>query len=217
MSDPTNEQDLNDFLPDTEWTEKHWQILEAAVRVFSEKGFSASRTSEVAKEAGVSEGTVFNYFKTKKDLLVGLLIPLVARFFRPLVLSGVERIFRTRKNRNIEEVLQDVALDRVHLVEKNLPLIKTVAAEAAFHPELFDPLREKVAPMMIETISRYFQTEVDNGTFLEIEPKLLLRTFASMIAGYVITRNVLPDIFGSEDEEEDIRKVVDIFLHGVKK
>ncbi|ASS76457.1 TetR family transcriptional regulator [Tumebacillus algifaecis] len=224
MADTTNDQNQRDnietefdLLPDSELTEKHWKILEAAVRVFSEKGFGASRTSEVAKEAGVSEGTIFNYFKTKKDLLVGLLIPLVTRFFRPLILSSLERILSTRKERSIEEVLHDVTLDRVQLIQKNLPLIKTVAAEAAFHPELIDPLREQVAPKVIETMSRYFQAEIDNGTFRDIDPKLLFRTFASMVGGYILTRNVLPAEYEDADEEAELKQMVDIFLNGVKK
>ncbi len=49
--------------------EKEQRILEAAIAVFSEKGFSAATTSEIAKNAGVAEGTIFRYFKTKKDIL----------------------------------------------------------------------------------------------------------------------------------------------------
>lgn len=41
-------------------------VLKAAVKIFSEKGYSAATTSEIAKEAGVAEGTIFRYFKTKK-------------------------------------------------------------------------------------------------------------------------------------------------------
>ncbi|MGZ6530093.1 MAG: TetR/AcrR family transcriptional regulator [Tumebacillaceae bacterium] len=210
------EQEQFDFLSDDELTEKHWQILEAAVRVFSEKGFSASRTSEVAKEAGVSEGTIFNYFKTKKDLLTSMLIPLVVRFFRPLILVSVERIFKTRKNRPIEAVLEDIARDRIQLVQKNLPLIKTVGAEAAFHPELLDPIREHVAPKVIEIASRYFQTEVDNGTFRNIDSKLAIRTYMSLLGGYVLMRNIAPDAFDLQDEETEIKRLIDIYLNGVK-
>ena len=49
------------------------QILEAATRVFAEKGFRRATTREVAREAGVSEGTIYNYFDDKDALMVAIL------------------------------------------------------------------------------------------------------------------------------------------------
>jgi len=48
------------------------RILDAAVRVFARKGFYLTRVSEVAKAAGVADGTIYLYFKSKDDLLVSL-------------------------------------------------------------------------------------------------------------------------------------------------
>ncbi|TCP58305.1 TetR family transcriptional regulator [Tumebacillus sp. BK434] len=210
-----SEEKLNFDKIEEELTEKHWQILEAAMKVFSEKGFSAARTSEVAKEAGVSEGTIFNYFKTKKDLLTSMVIPLVVRFFRPLILLSVEKIFKTRKERPVEDVLLDVMRDRVQLVEKNLPLIKTVAAEAAFHPELLRPVREELAPKLVEVASKFFQEEVEKGTFRDIDPVLALRGLMSLLGGYVLMKNIAPEALQIEDEETELRKLLDLYLHGV--
>ncbi|HET7657090.1 MAG TPA: helix-turn-helix domain-containing protein, partial [Bacillales bacterium] len=75
-----------------ELTEKQWRILESATKVFAEKGFEKSRTADIAKAAGVAEGTIFRYFKSKKDLLLGLVVPLITKFFRPLAFRSVEKI-----------------------------------------------------------------------------------------------------------------------------
>ncbi|WP_236587633.1 TetR/AcrR family transcriptional regulator [Tumebacillus amylolyticus] len=198
-----------------QWTDKHWQILEAAVKVFSEKGFNASRTSEVAKEAGVSEGTVFNYFKTKKDLLKGMLIPLLLRFFRPWLLRGVEKIFNNRQGRPVEDVMTDLVRDRVHLAQANLPLIKAIASEAPFQPELFAPVREQILPQILEVATRFFQEEMEKGTFRTIDPLLAFRGLLSMLAGYVIMRNIAPEEFQLQEEEVEIRRLVDLYLHGL--
>lgn len=47
-------------------TPKQISILHAAIEVFSEKGYAAAATSEIAQKAGVAEGTIFRYYKTKK-------------------------------------------------------------------------------------------------------------------------------------------------------
>ena len=52
--------------------DKRNAILDAATRVFAERGLSAAPTSEISKQAGVAEGTLFTYFKTKDDLINAL-------------------------------------------------------------------------------------------------------------------------------------------------
>lgn len=50
--------------------DKYQRILEAAVKVFAERGFHESTISQIAKEAGVADGTIYLYFKNKEDILV---------------------------------------------------------------------------------------------------------------------------------------------------
>src|SRR6476660_5448470 len=59
--------------------DKRERILEAAVRVFAQQGFYATRVSEVAKAAGVADGTIYLYFKSKDELLVSLFEDRVAK------------------------------------------------------------------------------------------------------------------------------------------
>jgi TetR/AcrR family fatty acid metabolism transcriptional regulator len=52
--------------------DKRRRILDAAIRVFARKGYFAARVSDVAKRAGVADGTIYLYFRGKEDLLVRL-------------------------------------------------------------------------------------------------------------------------------------------------
>lgn len=51
---------------------KHDQITDAAIEVFAEKGFHHARVSDIAKRAGVADGTIYLYFKNKEDLLISI-------------------------------------------------------------------------------------------------------------------------------------------------
>ena len=62
--------------------DKRERILDAAVRVFAKKGFYATRVSEVAKAAGVADGTIYLYFKSKDELLVSLFEDRVAKLLQ---------------------------------------------------------------------------------------------------------------------------------------
>ena len=52
--------------------DKRNAIIDAATRLFAERGLTAAPTSEISKQAGVAEGTLFTYFKTKDDLINAL-------------------------------------------------------------------------------------------------------------------------------------------------
>jgi AcrR family transcriptional regulator len=52
--------------------DKRTAILEAALKLFTERGFHGTSTAHISKEAGVATGTLFNYFPTKEDLINSL-------------------------------------------------------------------------------------------------------------------------------------------------
>ena len=59
--------------------DKRKDLLSAALRLFAENGFHGTPTSKIAKEAGVANGTLFHYYKTKEDLIVSLYIDIKSR------------------------------------------------------------------------------------------------------------------------------------------
>jgi TetR/AcrR family transcriptional regulator, fatty acid metabolism regulator protein len=59
-------------MPRPRTEDKRKRILEAAVKVFARKGYFAARVSEIAKKAGVADGTIYLYFRGKEDILVKL-------------------------------------------------------------------------------------------------------------------------------------------------
>jgi len=64
--------------------DKRKAIVEAALLLFTEKGFQGTPTSEIAKKAGVATGTLFNYFKTKEELINKLYLEIKEELGREL-------------------------------------------------------------------------------------------------------------------------------------
>ena len=52
--------------------DKRERILEAAIKMFAERGFHTATVAEIARAAGVADGTIYLYFKSKEDLLLRL-------------------------------------------------------------------------------------------------------------------------------------------------
>lgn len=64
-------------------------LLDAALRVFARKGAGAAAIHEVAAEAGVSNGTFYNYFRTREELLAAASLSLAERLFADITASAV--------------------------------------------------------------------------------------------------------------------------------
>jgi TetR/AcrR family fatty acid metabolism transcriptional regulator len=73
-------------------TRKRHLITDAAISVFAEKGFNAARVSDVAREAGVADGTIYLYFRNKEDLLLSIFEEKMGELLAALeqVLDGVD-------------------------------------------------------------------------------------------------------------------------------
>lgn len=205
----------NELGHEMNFSQKHWDIIEAAIRVFSEKGYSAGRTSEIAKAAGVSEGTIFNYFKTKNDLLQALLMPFFLFVIRPFILKGTETFLSSRPEVPVEDGLTKLALDRVKLIEEHEGLVKTMFAETMFHPQLFESIRDKILPGVVQANREIIDSEIENGTFRKVDSLAAMKVFMGMIFAHKTIKQMCPEARDSQDDEQEIRQMIDIFLHGV--
>lgn len=71
--------------------DKRARILDAAERIFARRGFFHARVAEIAREAGVADGTIYLYFKNKDDLLISLFESRMERVTAELA-AALERV-----------------------------------------------------------------------------------------------------------------------------
>lgn len=90
--------------------EKYFAILEAAIKIIARYGYHRTRVSDIAREAGVADGTVYIYFSKKEDILVSLFQEMMSGF-----VNGLRQ--ELRHCRDAEEKL--AALIRYHLTTLN--------------------------------------------------------------------------------------------------
>ncbi|UCF90365.1 MAG: TetR/AcrR family transcriptional regulator [Desulfobacterales bacterium] len=113
MSSPNNSKDKNN---------KYHRILEAAVKVFARQGFRQSTVSQIAKEAGVADGTIYLYFKNKDDILVQFFAYKTKQVFERFraAVDGADRSLDKLRNlirRHLEEFQRDRNMALVYQVE----------------------------------------------------------------------------------------------------
>src|SRR5262249_27607945 len=132
-------------LYDNPETEKQAAILKAAERLFAESGFADTPTAAIAREAGVTEKTLFKHFPTKADLFRRILIPILWRTVFPAQPAAVKKILREH-GASFPELFVSLATDRW----KTLREMKSRACLGFSELLMNDKLRDRVGRLFAE-------------------------------------------------------------------
>lgn len=196
-------------------TDKQARILQAAIEIFSEKGYAATSTSEIAQKAGVAEGTIFRHYKTKKDLLLSIVGPIAAKLVAPFLIKDFARLLDMPYNR-IEDVFRAIARNRIEFARKNLKLLKIFIHEVPFQPELQETVKSVFTEQIYQRIEKIVLHFQESGQIIEAPTWRIIRSSVSLVLGMVVTHVfLLPDY--PIDEDEEIDRTLDILMHGIAR
>lgn len=211
---PDQEKMIETLLEDEEQlTEKQKKIIIAAIEYFSEKGYASTSTSEIAKKAGVAEGTIFRHYKTKKDLLLSIVTPVMSKLLAPFVMRDLNKVLDQRYDR-YEDFLKAMILNRRDFLQNHFPILKILLQEIPFQPELREQFLEHVAGDIFKRFNALAKHYQEKGQIIEAPTHRIIRFSASTIIGYLLTRYLLlPE--ADWDEEEEIEQTIHFIMHGI--
>ena len=199
-----------------ELSDKEKRILEAAISIFNKKGFSATTTNEIAKQAGVAEGTIFRYFKTKKDILSSLIVHMINLMSHKVVLASIEKILTNSSNMTIEDVLRNVISDRLSLVTKFFPLFKVVMSEALFHEDIREALYNNILVKANEIFKPFYERMVESGQIRnDIDYSIIVRSVIGNIVMFILPKMLYPDKLKPLEQETEVNQIISVLMSGV--
>src|ERR1700742_2182178 len=109
-------------------TDAERRIAEAALEAFAKNGYNATTTSEIARQAGVAEGTIFRYYPTKQELLTRVVAPVAATLLAPVVRRNLAAILTT-PHPTPESLMRAILADRLDLVRDHPAVFRVLAQE----------------------------------------------------------------------------------------
>ncbi|MFK2826200.1 TetR/AcrR family transcriptional regulator [Bacillus sp. B190/17] len=196
-----------------ELTEKQKKIVAAAIDSFAEKGFAATSTSEIAKKAGVAEGTIFRHYKTKKDLLLAIVAPTMAKMIAPFVIKDLNKVLN-KEFENVEEFLKAMIENRAQFLKNNMPLFRILIQEIPFQSEMREQFKEHIAQKVFERLREMVEHYQAKGQIIEMPPVTVIRVAASVILGYILARYLLvPE--GEWDDDREIERTIQLLMNGL--
>jgi AcrR family transcriptional regulator len=152
------------------------QILDAAIAVFSEKGFHRATIKEIARVAGIADGTIYTYFASKDEVLIAILDRLNETTERKqqFVLSGEQ---------DLKAFFRAYLRQRMTLLWPNAEVFRVVLPELLVNGELRKQYYEQVLAPTIAIGEQFFQARSEQ---LQINIPLTVRAIAGMLLGLLM-------------------------------
>ncbi|HET6488309.1 MAG TPA: TetR/AcrR family transcriptional regulator [Syntrophales bacterium] len=154
------------------------KILEAALKLFSQKGFLGATTRQIARESGVAEVTLFRHFPSKEALFEDV----IRRYsFLPAlkgILPGLERT-------GYEEALLEIARRFLERLEDRKDLIRIMLAERHQYPSQVKRIFQGFLGEMIRMLADYFRQLQVKGILRDFDPDVGAKAFMGSLFAYV--------------------------------
>jgi AcrR family transcriptional regulator len=186
------------------------QIIEAALRVFAQKGFVRATNKDIAQEAGITPGLIYHYFASKDDLLSAAIAehsPLrLIHAFPAEMLDQPPETFLRFMAQQLLTVIED---------ERFVRLMRVFLPEVIYHPELtaFNlPAMHEVAGFL----ENYLATRMERGELRRTDASLAVQVFGGSLMAFVIRRQLLRDPAALRyTHEQIVESVITVVLHGL--
>lgn len=153
-------------------------VVEAATRAFAERGFHTATIRDVAREAGVADGTIYNVFENKAALLHGVVAALAEQptGARPPGDQGpffLEGLFEERW---------------ASFTPDTLAMLRVVLAEALIQPEVRKVVVARILAPPIALLEPVLVVQAEKGSAAPLEPAMTARVLTAVMLGLVTLR-----------------------------
>jgi AcrR family transcriptional regulator len=157
------------------------QILDAAAQVIAEKGFHRATTREIARVAGVSEGTIYNYFDSKDGLLIGILARLAE-------LESLDEELMEALRGDVRDFFIAMFRQRMGRIQQGQEMLQAVLPEVMVNPELRERFYQQFVLRIATLLERYIETRVELGHIQPVDATLVVRAMQGMFIGMLVLR-----------------------------
>src|SRR5579863_2198540 len=163
------------------------QIIDAALRVFSQKGFTSATNKTIAHEAGITPGLIYYYFESKEKLLEAVIenrSPLrLTTSLLPQIATMPPELFLRFLIRQVLGIIEG---------ENFVQLIRVMVPEIIRNPEI-TPMVAAFIQRILGFLTSYFESKMETGELRSTDASLTAQVFLGSVIGFVLRRHILRD------------------------
>ncbi len=162
------------------------QLAQAALRVFSERGFSGATTREIANAAGVSEAVIFQHFDSKEELYTSILDEKTSRIFSRKWLEEMQ--IHAAKKRDVK-LFEAIAAKITEFAEQSC-LVRLVLYSALEGHEIIEVFRRRQMFPVFELLRDYIVERQSDGAFQVCDANIAARAFLGAQIYHAVVENL---------------------------
>ena len=193
------------------------QIIVAAKRIFSAKGFNKATMEDIAKEAEISPGTIYIYFKNKDELYASLSIRILQHLnIRLEHVKNQNNINDEQRIASLKDALYDI-YDFDPLILINLFHLQSSESLKNLSPELLSEIK-RLSQSSLKIMSDIFSEGISTGVFIKANPNALADIFWALFSGVILWEESKKIIDNKKDFLKPTLDIAfDIFRQGITK
>ena len=187
-------RDARDPIQELLITARRNQILDAATTVFAEKGFHRTTIKDIARAAGIADGTIYTYFSSKTEVLLGILNRLNESTER-------EMQFALGSEQDVRAFFKAYVRQRISLIWPNAEVFRAVLPEMLVNVELRDLYYQQVLVPTFRVAEHYFLAQMEAGQLRKVDVPLAVRAIAGTVLGLLMTQLLGDELIAARWEE----------------
>lgn len=158
------------------------QILEAALAVFSRQGYDRAAMHEIAAEAGIAVGTIYNYYPAKRDILFALYNLYIFEPFQ-VALSDTDTLDDTGF---VTALMQN----RLEFGRENADRFIPLMMEVQRDPALRRHFKEELLKPVMKLAETFVSSRIERGDFHDINPAVITHAIGGMVVGFMLLSRI---------------------------
>jgi AcrR family transcriptional regulator len=186
------------------------QIMDAAMRVFAQKGFTKATNKDIAREAGITAGLIYYYFESKEALLKAII---EARSPIQLISTLPSQMFELPP----QVFLRMILLRLLSIVESEnfIQLIRMLVPEIVHDPDMA-PIAASFLQRALGFLATYFEMQMKKGNLRHTDASLIAQVLFGCVIGFVLRRQIVHDQIALQYSREQIADTIcETVLEGV--
>ncbi len=188
-------------------TKEH--LLQATLKLISEKGYLGATTREIAQEAGVTELTLFRHFGSKERLFEELLNTYT-------FLPHLKELLPELDECSLEVALELIATRYLLVLKERKAMIRILYSEVTIYPEKIREVYNKFIDELRATLAAYFAELQKSGKIRKnISPEIAARVFLWILFSYFRSEEIMrPTGMRKSPMGKQVQEIIDIFMNG---
>jgi AcrR family transcriptional regulator len=184
-------------------------LLQATLKLISEKGYIGATTREIAHQAGVTELTLFRHFGSKERLFEELLKSYTFLPKLKVLLPELEGL-------SCEDALMLIAIRFLNTLKERKSFIKILYSEVTIYPDQVRAVYNKFIDELRATMASYLRSLQEQGVLRkELSPEMAGRVFLWVLISYFRSEEIMRSTgMKKKTMEKNVREIIDIFTRG---